>query len=301
MEKTIRNNRKLWHEIKKNKMAYLFISPFFILFFIFGVYPLLFSLYLSLSSWDGIGDIKFIGLRNFELLMTDPVFWKSITNTIIIWLISTIPMIIFALVIAFLLNSTFVKFNTLFKTLYFLPNVTAIVAVALVFGVIFSPNYGLVNYLLSLLNLNAVDWQGNSFGVKIAIASMVIWRWTGYNAIIFLAGLQNINTELYEAAKIDGASTFNIFTKITIPLLKPVLLFVVITSTIGGMQIFTEPQILVGSNGGPGQGGMTIVLYLYQQAFTKNLYGYGSAVAVGLLVIIMLFSLINWTLVQRKK
>ncbi|ATP40416.1 cytochrome C biogenesis protein [Solibacillus sp. R5-41] len=301
MGKTIRNNARLWHDIKKNKMAYLFISPFFILFFIFGVYPLLFSLYLSLSSWDGIGEIKFIGLRNFELLMTDPVFWKSISNTIIIWFMSTIPMIIFALTIAFLLNSTFVKFNNLFKTLYFLPNVTAIVAVALVFGVIFSPNYGLVNYLLSLLDLNAVDWHGNSIGVKIAIASMVIWRWTGYNAIIFLAGLQNINTELYEAAKIDGASTFDIFTKITIPLLKPVLLFVVITSTIGGMQIFTEPQILVSSNGGPGQGGMTIVLYLYQQAFTKNLYGYGSAVAVSLLVIIMLFSLINWTLVQRKK
>lgn len=301
MNKTKLNSQYLWKEMKKNRTAYLFISPFFLLFFIFGIYPLLFSFYLSLSSWDGIGEIKFVGLRNFELLLKDAVFWKSISNTFIIWFLSTIPMIIFALVIAFFLNSTFIKYNNLFKTLYFLPNVTAIVAVALVFGVIFSPNYGLVNYILSLFHISSVDWHGNSIGVKIAIASMVIWRWTGYNAIIFLAGLQNINTELYEAAKIDGASTYDIFTKITIPLLKPVLLFVVITSTIGGMQIFTEPQILVGNNGGPGYGGMTIVLYLYQQAFVKNLYGYGSAIAVGLLFIIMIFSIINWTLVQRKK
>jgi len=296
-----RNFAETWKEMKKNRGAYLFISPFFILFFIFGVYPILFSFYLALSSWDGIGEIEFIGLRNFSFLIQDSMFWKSISNTLIIWLISTIPMVILALVIAFLLNSAFVKFSTLYKTLYFLPNVTAIVAVAIIFGVIFSPNFGLINYVLSLVGLQPVDWHADFWGVKMAIAAMVIWRWTGYNAIIFLAGLQNINTELYEAAKIDGASTFQIFRKITIPLLKPVIIFVIITSTIGGMQIFAEPQILVGNSGGPGGGGMTIVLYLYQQAFEKNLYGYGSAIAIGLFIIIMLFSLFNYLLLQRKQ
>ncbi|QNK90554.1 sugar ABC transporter permease [Sporosarcina sp. resist] len=289
-----------WKEIKKNKGAYLLISPFFLIFLVFGVFPLLFSIYLALSSWDGIGTMEFVGLRNFEFLVKDSLFWKSIANTLIIWFLSTLPMIILALVIAFLLNSAFVKFSGFYKTLYFLPNVTAIVAVAIVFSVIFAPSYGLINYFVTLLGFEAIDWHNNSAGVKLAISAMIIWRWTGYNAIIFLAGLQKISGDLYEAARIDGANSFEIFTKITIPLLKPVLLFVVITSTIGGMQTFVEPQLLVGNSGGAGGEGLTIVLYLYQQAFVKNLYGYGSAIAIGLFVIIMLFSLINWKVIQRK-
>ncbi|QUG43704.1 sugar ABC transporter permease [Psychrobacillus sp. INOP01] len=294
------DKKNTWKEVKKNKGAYLLISPFFLIFFVFGIFPVVFSIYLSLSSWDGIGTMEFVGFRNFEYLLKDPLFWKSIANTLIIWILSTIPMIILALVIAFLLNSAFVKFSGLYKTLYFLPNVTAIVSVAIVFGVIFAPNYGLINYFVTLLGFDAIDWHNNSFGVKLAISAMIIWRWTGYNAIIFLAGLQKISGDIYEAAKIDGASSFQIFTKITIPLLKPVLLFVVITSTIGGMQTFVEPQLLVGNSGGAGGEGLTIVLYLYQQAFVKNLYGYGSAIAIGLFFIIILFSLINWKFVQRK-
>ena len=286
--------------MKKNKGAYILISPFFLTFLVFGVFPVFFSIYLALSSWDGIGTMEFVGLRNFEYLMTDPLFWKSILNTLIIWFASTLPMIILALVVAFLLNSAFVKFSGVYKTLYFLPNVTAIVAVAIIFGVIFAPSYGLINYFVTSLGFNAIDWHNDSVGVKVAISAMIIWRWTGYNAIIFLAGLQKISGDLYEAARIDGANSFEIFTKITIPLLKPVLLFVVITSTIGGMQTFVEPQLLVGHSGGAGGGGLTIVLYLYQQAFVKNLYGYGSAIAIGLFVIIMLFSLINWKFIQRK-
>lgn len=257
-------------------------------------------MYLALSSWDGIGDMEFVGLRNFEFLIKDAMFWKSIVNTLLIWFIATVPMIVLALLIAFLLNSAFVKFGEIYKTLYFLPNVTAIVAVAIIFGVIFAPSYGLINYFITALGFDAIDWHNNSLGVKVAVSAMIIWRWTGYNAIIFLAGLQKIPTSLYEAARIDGASTKDIFLKITIPLLKPVLLFVVITSTIGGMQTFVEPQLLVGNSGGAGGEGMTIVLYLYQQAFVKNLYGYGSAIAIGLFVIIMLFSLINWKVVGRK-
>jgi cellobiose transport system permease protein len=152
---------------------------------------------------------------------------------------------------------------------------------------------------LTALKLPTVQWLIDPWGIKIAIASMVVWRWTGYNAIIYLAGLQSISTELYEAARVDGASTRQIFFRITLPLLRPVILFTVITSTIGGMQVFTEPQVLVGNLGGPGNAGLTMVLYLYQQAFVQSQFGYGAAIGWGLFIIIVLFSALNWRLVQR--
>ncbi len=289
----------LWREIYRNKVIYLFISPFYILFAIFGLFPILFSFYLAFQKWDGIGEMQFVGLDQFRYLITDTVFWKAIWNTLEIWIYSTIPMLFFALVIAFLLNSAFLRYRNLYRIAYFLPNVTSIVAVAIIFGTLFGNTYGFLNFILTSFGLEPIEWLNSRFWLKIAIASMIVWRWTGYNAIIYLAGLQSIPTVLYEAARIDGASTVQTFFRITIPLLRPVILFTVITSTIGGMQIFTEPQILVGNGGGPNAEGMTIVLYLYQQAFTKNLFGYGSAVAWGLFVVIAVFSFINWKIVQR--
>jgi cellobiose transport system permease protein len=289
----------LWREIYRNRANYLFISPFYFLFLIFGLFPIIFSFYLAFQKWDGIGEMKFVGLDQFRYLLTDTDFWQSIYNTFIIWILSTIPMLFFALVIAFLLHTSFTRFKDFFRVSYFLPNVTSIVAVAIIFGTLFGNKYGFLNYLLSVVGLDPIQWLDSPFWIKIAIASMVIWRWTGYNAIIYLAGLQSIPSVLYEAGRIDGASTMQMFFRITIPLLRPVILFTVMMSTIGGMQIFAEPQILIGDSGGPGGGGMTIVLYLYQQAFVKNYFGYGSAVAWGLFVIIALFSLLNWKIVQR--
>jgi cellobiose transport system permease protein len=293
-----RGKRQLWNEIYKNRMIYLFISPFFILFAVFGFFPILFSLYLSFHKWDGIGEMKFEGFGEYIYLLHDADFWKSILNTLEIWIISTIPMLFFALLIAFLLNSTFVRFRNVYRVIYFLPNVTSIVAVAIVFGTIFGDNYGFLNFVLKTLGLNPVLWLSSPFWLKVAIAAMVIWRWTGYNSIIYLAGLQSIPQELYEAARIDGANMMQTFFRITIPILRPIILFTLITSTIGGMQIFTEPQVLTNNSGGPEHGGMTIVLYLYQQSFLNHMFGYGSAVAWGMFVIIAIFSLINWKIVQ---
>ncbi|OZB99110.1 cytochrome C biogenesis protein [Paenibacillus sp. XY044] len=290
--------RGLGSEIWKHRKEYLAISPFYILFAVFGLFPILFSMYLSFQKWDGIGVMTFNGLNNYQFMVTDPEFWKAVGNTLLIWIYSTIPMLFFALIIAFLLNASFVRFRTFFRIGYFLPNVTSLVAVAIVFSTVFSNNYGLLNYFLSLFGISPVEWLNKTWGIQLAVSIMVIWRWVGYNAIIYLAGLQSIPTVLYEAAKIDGATGIQSFFRITIPNLRPIILFTVITSTIGGMQIFTESQVLVGNDGGVSGGGLTIVLYLYREAFVNNYFGYGSAVGWGMFILIALFSIINWRVVQ---
>lgn len=277
---------------------YLSIAPFYILFVVFGLFPIVFSLYLSFHSWDGIGEMRYVGLEQFKYLVTDSNFWLSLLNTLEIWVISTIPMLFLALLIAFLLNSQ-IRYKGFYRIAYFIPNVTSLVAIAIIFGSIFANHFGLLNSVITAAGGTPFAWLNSTWGIKIAIAAMIVWRWTGYNAIIYLAGLQAISTSLYEAARVDGANSMQIFFRITIPLLRPVILFTVITSTIGGMQIFTEPQVLVGNGGGPGQSGLTMVLYLYQQAFTKNQFGYGAAIGWGLFVIVVLFSAINWRVVQR--
>ncbi|WP_194543334.1 carbohydrate ABC transporter permease [Paenibacillus sp. JZ16] len=293
-----KSQERLSAQIWKHRKEYLAISPFYILFAIFGLFPIAFSMFLSFQKWDGIGEMTYNGLGNYQFMLTDPEFWRAVGNTLLIWIYSTIPMLFIALVVAFLLNASFVRFRTFFRIGYFLPNVTSLVAVAIVFGTVFSNNYGLLNYMLSLLGLNSIEWLNKTWGIQLAISVMVIWRWAGYNAIIYLAGLQSIPTVLYEAAKIDGASGIQSFFKITIPNLRPIILFTVITSTIGGMQIFTEPQVLVGNDGGVSGGGMTIVLYLYREAFVNNYFGYGAAVGWGMFLLIAIFSIVNWKMVQ---
>ncbi|WP_083517217.1 carbohydrate ABC transporter permease [Alicyclobacillus shizuokensis] len=288
-----------WKQVKRHRTIYLFISPFYILFAVFGLFPIVFSVYLSFHSWDGLGVMEYIGLKNFELVLTDGQFWQSVFNTLVIWVESTIPMLFFALVIAFLLNSAFVRLRSVWRFSFFLPNITSIVAEAVLFGAFFQTKFGLLNYLLEKLGLGAVDWLNSNFWLQIAVAIMIIWRWTGYNSIIYLAGLQSISEELYDAARIDGASATQTFLRITIPLMRPIILFTVIMSTIGGMQVFTEPQVLTNGSGGPGHGGVTMVLYLYNQAFSNHLFGYGSTIGWFLFVIILILSLLNSLLVNR--
>jgi cellobiose transport system permease protein len=279
--------------------AYLAISPFYLIFAAFWAFPVGFSAYLSLHSWDGIGAMRYVGLGQFRYLVSDANFWQAVLNTLEIWVISTVPMLCLALVIAFLLNSS-VRFRGFYRVAYFIPNVTSLVAIAIIFGSVFSTNYGLMNVVLRSLGLGQVAWLTSPLGLKVTIAAMVVWRWTGYNAIIYLAGLQTIPTELYEAARVDGANQVQIFFRIVLPMLRPIILFTVITSTIGGLQLFTEPQVLYSDNtGGPGGAGMTAVLYLYQQSFVKNDFGYGAAIGWGVFLLIVLFSIINWRLFRR--
>lgn len=278
---------------------YLAITPFYVLFAVFGLFPILFSVYLSFTEWDGMGQITFVGLAQYQYLLTDTRFWNAVANTFIIFIISTVPMLFFALVLAFLLHQN-IRFKSAYRLAFFLPNVTSMVAMAIVFGSVFSDSFGLVNSALTALNLENIAWLSSDWGIKITIAVMVIWRWTGYNAIIYLAGLQSIPTDLYEAARVDGANNWHIFSKITVPLLRPVILFTVITSTIGGLSLFTEPQVLLGNSGGTDEAGMTIVLYQYNQAFTQFDFGYGSAIAWALFIIASVFAIINYRLVRER-
>lgn len=277
---------------------YLAISPFYVVFAVFGLFPVVFSLWLALHRWDGIGAKQWAGLDQFRFLLTDSAFYNSLWVTLVIWVMSTVPMLLLALVIAFGLNSN-IRRISIYRIAYFVPNITSTVAIAIVFGSIFSNNFGLLNAVLQRLGLDAVPWLTGTWGIRVAIATMIVWRWVGYNAIIFLAGLQAIPSEVLEAAKVDGASPLRTATAVVLPMMRPIILFAVITSTIGGLQIFAEPQVLVGNSGGPGAAGQTTVLYLYQEAFVQHQFGYGAAVGWGLFLVLIVFSIINWRLVQR--
>ncbi|MBO2944363.1 sugar ABC transporter permease [Paenibacillus sp. F411] len=293
---------KLWHKqsFKDHVSAYLYLLPFFLIFGIFTLFPVFWSAYISFFSWDVLGTKKYIGFQNYIWLFTDdPKFWKSVLNTFSIWLMSTIPNLFLALVLANILNQRFIKGKKLFRLGVIIPNITSLVAVAVIFGSFFGYNYGLINYFLSELGLDKYDWGASYWGAQFAVAVMVIWRWTGYNAVIYLAALQSIPADLYEAARIDGASRTQQFFKITIPMIRPMIIFTVIMSTIGGMQLFVEPLIFSGPTGGPEGQTLTMVLYLYTEAFTNNNYGYASAIAWMLFLIILLFSMFNNFLTKK--
>ncbi len=276
--------------------VYLAISPFFVLFAVFGAFPIAFSLYLSFHEWDGIGERRFVGWQQYNWLIHDSVFWKSVLNTFEIWIISTVPMLFLALIIAFLLNAQ-IRHSTAYQVAFFTPNVTSMVAMTIVFGSVFAQT-GLGNSVLKAIGVGEFGWLTSPWGIKLSIALMIIWRWVGYNALIFLAGLQAIPVELYEAARVDGASSWQILFQVVIPLLRPVILFATIVSSIYGMQIFTESQVLFQGTGGPGQEGLTIVVYLWDKAFTNHQLGYGAAIGWALFFIVAIFAIINWRLVS---
>lgn len=285
----------------QEKAAYVFISPFYILFIIFGLVPILFSFVLAFSQWDGIGNFEYIGLANFQRMIRDANFWRSIWNTLVIWVISTVPQLSIALLVAYVTNLTVIRHKTFYKVAFFLPYVTSIVAVVLIFSAVFGTDFGLMNALLRYLGMEPLKWLRNKTLVRIVISLMIIWRFTGYNMVIYLAGLQKIPMDLYEASKIDGATAFQTFTRVVAPLMKPIILFTVIMSTIGGLQVFAEPQVLLGNATTPEAGGMTLVFYLYDQAFTRRNFGYGSALSWGLVILIGFFSILNTLAVNGKK
>jgi cellobiose transport system permease protein len=283
---------------KESLTGYLYISPFFILFTIFSIFPIFFSFYLAFHRWNGLGEMQYVGWRNFKLILDDPMFWKSISNTFIMALMGTLPQLIVAFLLAYALNSSIVRFKNFFRISIFMPNVTSIVAVAIVFGTIFTNSEtGIINVILSYFNISPINWGSNEWGLKVAISTMVFWRWIGYNTIIYLAGMQSIPNELYEAAKIDGASLWQQIRYITLPLMKPVIIFTVFISTIGSLQLFTEPLVFLGRT--MREEGITMVLYLYREAFMNNAFGTASASAVILFFIIIIISVINLLVANR--
>jgi cellobiose transport system permease protein len=281
---------------------YAFVSPFFIFFAIFGAFPLLYTLWVSLHSWPLLGEHSFIGLDNYQELLTDSQFWNAAKNTLGMFVLATVPQYALALWLAVTLNRK-IRARTLFRVGVVIPNITSVAAVTLIFGMIFAKSFGLVNWILSGFGVGAVDWTAHVWSSWLAISLMVDWRWTGYNALIFLAAMQAIPADLYEAAAIDGASRTRQFWSVTLPLLRPTLLFTTITSIIGGVQLFAEP-LLFAPGSGAIQGGtlrqfQTLTMYLVENGFTRFEFGYAGAVAAMIFFLVLIISLINIALVRR--
>ncbi|WP_051385957.1 carbohydrate ABC transporter permease [Actinokineospora inagensis] len=280
--------------------GYLFIAPFFVVFVVTGLFPVVFTGYVSLFSWELVdGSPRFVGPANYLELVADDRFWTAVVNTFSIFALSTGPQLVLAVVLALALD----RRSTGWRVAVLLPCSMSLVAVGIIFANLFGPNYGLVNTVLSGLGLGRVDWQGSRIASHVAIAVMVNWRWTGYNALVVLAGLQAIPRVLHEAATVDGAGRWGRFVHVTLPLLRPTLLFVLVTSTIGGLQVFTEPKLFDGqpgsNNGGASGQFQTVALYVYQSAFETQRLGYASAMAWVLFGMVAVLIGVNHVLTTR--
>jgi cellobiose transport system permease protein len=279
---------------------YLYISPFFIVFAVVGLFPLLYTAWVSLHKWDLIGGQgKFVGLDNFAFVLGQQEFWIALRNTIGIFLLSAVPQICFALLIAAVLDNN-LRGRTFWRMSVLVPYIVMPVAVALIFGQLFADRYGLINNLLGHIGIPPIGWHTNTWASQIAIATMVNFRWTGYNALILLAGMQAIPRDLYESAAIDGAGRIRRFFSITIPQLRPTLIFVIITATIGGLQIFDEPRLFDATGtGGADHQWLTLTLYLYNLGWGQLDFGRASAVAWLLFMVIIIFGIVNFLVTRR--
>ncbi|AUZ86315.1 ABC transporter permease [Arthrobacter agilis] len=279
---------------------YLYISPFFLLFALVGLFPLGYTFFVSLFDWHLLkGQGEFVGLRNFQEVLQDRFFWNSLFNTMSIFLLSTIPQLIVATAIAAVLDQN-LRARTFWRMSILLPYIVTPVAVALIFSNLFGEQYGLINNILESFGFDRILWTNETLPSHIAIATMVNWRWTGYNALILLAAMQSVPRDIYESAAIDGAGVFRRFFSITLPSIRPTMIFVVITATIGGLQIFTEPRLFdPRTYGGTAAQFQTTVLYLYEMAFQRQNFGKASTIAWLLFLIIVLFGLVNYLISQR--
>lgn len=271
-------------------VPYMFILPFFIIFGIFMLYPILDTLYLSFVNWSATAT-QWVGFKNYALILTDPTFWASLFNDAFVFVVQVPVMLFLATLLAVALNAKNLRVKWLFRLLVFFPVLVDAVTYTIAFQIIFNAHFGILNYLLHFVGIKAINWTGSAWAARISIFLVVTWRWTGYNAIILLSGLQSIPGELYESAYVDGAGRVKTFFGITIPMLKPILLFCAILSTVGTLQLFTEPYILTG--GGPGTATETPMLYLYNIGFQNFNFGLASAGTYILTTIIGLLSFIQ--------
>ncbi|GIH68901.1 carbohydrate ABC transporter permease [Sphaerimonospora thailandensis] len=299
---------RLSRRLGRTATPYTFVSPFFLLFAAFGVFPLIYTAWVSLHDWNLLSsENPFIGLENYRELFTDGYFWNAAFNTLSIGLLSAIPQLALALVLAHLLNRP-LRAQTLWRITLLLPNVTSVVAVVVIFSQLFGREFGLVNLVLGVFGIDPVNWQAGVGSSHIAIAVMIMWRWTGYNTLIYLAAMQAVPRELYEAATLDGASGAKQLRRITIPMIRPTIIFTVIVTTIGSMQIIAEPLLFGAqvSNGAAVTGGtdrqfQTLALYLYEKGFRSFEFGYASAAAWVMFLLVVLVVGFNYLVVRRMR
>lgn len=280
---------------------YLYISPFFILFTITGLFPLLYTAYISLFDWHALGGQgDFVGLENFKVVLAQTAFWKALRNTFSIFLLSSVPQIIIAITIAALLNAN-LRAKTFWRMGVLLPYVVAPIAVGLIFSRLFGDDFGVINALLDSVGIDAIRWHAEPLPAHVAIATMVNFRWIGYNTLIFLAAMQAVPGELYEAAIIDGAGRVRQFFSITVPQLRATIIFVVITATIGGLQIFDEIRAFDSQGfGGGDKQWLTLAVYIQELGWgSQRNFGRAAAVAWLLFLVISIFGALNFYLSSK--
>jgi lactose/L-arabinose transport system permease protein len=281
----------------RHRAGWWFVLPATALFAVFFVYPLLASLWQSLYATEG-GVTTFVGLGQYRRMLADPVVAQSMLNAGLLLVVQVPLMVGLALGLAYLLNLSWLRWRTGFRLLAFLPAVTSLVAYSVVFRVLLATDGGALNQMLAALGLGPVDWLNDPLWARVALVAAITWRWTGYNMVILLAGLQAVPRELYEAARLDGANGWQVFTRVVVPQLRPVLVFVTITSSIGALQLFDEVVILTG--GGPTNATLTPVLYLYKVGFEQFDFGYASAIAWVVVLLTMIISVVQLRLTREK-
>lgn len=287
--------------VNKNRYGYYFLIPFFVTFLIFGLYPILYTLYLSFTSYDGFMEPVFIGVKNYATVFKDPKFYEALKNTLIMWIIGAVPQFIFAFALAAMFSYNKVKGKGIFRALYYLPRLVTAVSISALFNQFLSFPSGIVNQLLMKLNVvqDSVNFLSNPTFAQGSIGVIHWWMFYGNTMIMVMAGMTAISPSLYEAARIDGANSWQLFWKITFPLLKPITVFVFLNSLVGGLQSFDVQQILTGGLGAPQGKLMTVVMYLYNTAFKYNNFGYSAAIAYYLFIFIAFFS--SFVLIPRMK
>lgn len=273
---------------------YVLISPFLVLFAVFGLFPLTFSAVLAFQSWEpsyGLEVMRFVGLDNFLFALQDAWFWKSLKNTLWLAVAAGLPQHLVALPLAVLIHQHFGRSRDAVSAAYFLPYITSTVAIAMLASALFSTEYGLINAALQFVGLDKQPWVTHPSFIKPTIAFVVFWRYVGFNLVLYLAALQTVPRDFYEAARLDGAGPWQQFWHITLPALRPMILFGITLSLIGGLQLFEEPFILTNGNGGTDQQGMTSGVYLYRLAFEFSDFGGASAMSW---MLFGLIALLTW-------
>ncbi|MDQ3657196.1 MAG: sugar ABC transporter permease [Chloroflexota bacterium] len=283
----------------RHRWPFLFVAPFFVLFATFGIYPIFFSLWLSLHEWQGVGPMRFVGIEHYRFLMRDRIFWHSMLNTLILFFLYVPVMTFLAVVLATILNAGFLKLQGLWRLLIFVPHITSMVAAGFTFRLIFDTHSGFANRALGWLGVSPVPWLDSVWWARITLALLMIWAWLGYNTVIMLAGLQTIQPEISEAAKVDGANRVQVFSQITVPLLRPVIIFSVTLSIIGTFQMYTEPVIL--TQGGPIRATETPVMQIFSTTFSNLKFGYAAAMSYVYFVVIVFVTLLQFRFVSREE
>ncbi|WP_380284090.1 carbohydrate ABC transporter permease [Kitasatospora purpeofusca] len=284
--------------LRRRAVPYLLLAPALVLFGVFKAYPIVSSMLLSLTGGSGSATHS-AGLANYRRLLDDPLFWTALRNTGRILVVQVPVMLALALLLAVGLNAALVRWRTVWRLGVFMPSVTGLVATGVLFAFLLNTDNGAVNKTLAAIGLPAVNWFGSGFWSQMAIVLVLTWHYTGYNAVIYLAGLQGIPKELYEAAMVDGAGPVRRFLSVTLPALRPVVLFTVVLSTIGTLQLFDEPYVL--TRGGPDNATLTVSMYLYDNGFRYFDFGYASAIAYALTLLVAVLGAVQMRLMGERE